>query len=102
MKRQSIIIPHKEIDLIQGWLDSGEPIPDAGPMETVKRYTADFGEGIEIDIKVCNCEDEAPYIDAVMFEDGFEVMCLDVGYKLLREYIFEAYHDIYVVDLKSC
>ena len=38
-------------------------------------FTADFGNGIEADIKVVNAD--PPYIDAVLFEDGSELFCLE-------------------------
>lgn len=58
--------------------------------------TIDFGNGIEADIKLVNSswtppeEDGCgPYIDAVLFENGQEIECLEPSDELLGEYIFE-------------
>ncbi len=88
MQTQTIIVPASEADEIQGWLDSGKQIPDAGETETVKTYTAVFMDDFEADIKVCN-GDTGPYIDAVLFEEGCEVKFLAVRDTFLGVYIFK-------------
>jgi len=87
MQTRVIKIPAAEVALIQGWLDSGVPVPDAGELETIKRYTVSFAERVEADIKVCN-SDEAPYVDAVWFDEGSEIGFLEVRDTLLGEYVF--------------
>ena len=44
--------------------------------EVVRRFTAVFEGGVEVDVKVVDAD--PPYVDAVLFEDGSEVVCLDV------------------------
>lgn len=95
-KTETIKVPSTEADIIQRWLDSEKPISEAGRCEVVTTYTAKFGDGIEADIKVCNSE-SSPYIDAVLFEDGFEIGLLDVSDVLLGEYIFIVDDNTYTV-----
>lgn len=84
---------------LQKWIDSNQPIPDAGDDEVVMTYTLHFPSKIEADIKVCN-SDNGPWIDAVLFEDGSEVCVLEPGYKILGEYNFEYMGKDYIVVLK--
>lgn len=53
--------------------------------ETVT-YTAAFGDGIEMDVKLVICdEDTTPYLDVVLFQNGNEVFCDAPGYYVLPE-----------------
>lgn len=68
---------------LQSFLDSvGED-----KVDTIYTLIAQFHNGIEVDIKVCN--GDKPYVDAVIFGYGHDLGCLDVGDTLLGEYIFE-------------
>lgn len=74
-----------------------------GTLNCVKTFTAEYGDcgegSISIDIKVCEGgKDSTPFIDAVMFQDGNDVGCLEVRDTLAGEYVFQNYlKDTYVV-----
>ena len=40
-------------------------------------YSANFGNGMEMDFKVCGCSEEPAYTEAVLFRNGYEVACSD-------------------------
>jgi hypothetical protein len=92
MKTATILIPRDEVREMQNILSGGKLDEQTAPDGVIKTYTAKFGGGWEVDIKVCNAETEGggPYIDAVLFHDGSEVMTLDVSEDLLGEYKFES------------
>ena len=47
--------------------------------ETIASWTVDFGDGYEIDLKVCSSDDGDPlWCEAVLFKDGCERSCTDV------------------------
>jgi len=81
-------IPFEEVEEIQKILNS----KGDGTLNTIKTYTTKFGDNgegnVEVDIKVCDGEG-SPFIDAVIFQDGSEIACLDIRDKLVGEYIFE-------------
>ena len=89
METMTIKIPQHELDQINPWLESDEQVPDAGECEVLKTYTANFSDGIEADIKVCN-GDTGAWIDAVLFDYGNEINLLEPRYTLVGEYIFDA------------
>lgn len=84
----TIELRKSEADEIQKWLDSDEPIPDAGQDEIVKTWTANFGNHIFADIKLCNTK-SGPYLDCILFHDGNEVVLQEPQYVLLGSYPFE-------------
>jgi len=100
MKTRAINISAEENRMIQAWLDSNLPVPDAGECETIKIYTATFEDNIEVDIKVCN-GDTGPYIDAVMFENGNEIGFLEVRDTLLGVYDFREDQDFWRVIVQK-
>ena len=100
MQTQTIQIPEHEVVMIQDWLDSDEAVPDTGECETIKIYTAEFADEVEVDIKVVN-GDTGPYIDAVIFEDGNEIGFLEVGETLLGVYDFREEQDFYRVIVEQ-
>ena len=61
--------------------------------------TANFGEGIEVDIKVIDT-DNGPYVDAILFDEGSEQMVLEPQYVLLGKYPFEHNDKKYVVTVR--
>ena len=63
------------------------PLPDCKDTSTIRIYTADFGDGWDADIKVCN--GDPPFIEPVLFRNGGEVMCLDVTDTLDGDYGFK-------------
>jgi len=87
-----ITIPKEDANDFQIILDTPGGLLDAGRDQVIKTYTANFGNGIEADIKICNVDDpdSSPYIDAVLFQDGNEVAVLEPGDTLIGEYIFDS------------
>jgi hypothetical protein len=71
----------------------------ASPDEVLECFTADFGNGIEADIKIVNAED-GPYIDPILFDKGSQVGLLDVEYKLADEFVFEYDNVEYAVSIR--
>jgi len=94
MKTQHIHIPKEELEEMNAVISGKAGIVGEN---TVARYTANFGDGIEADIKVCGVkethdaeEDECtPYVDAVLFENGSEIGCIEPSFDTLEgEYLF--------------
>jgi hypothetical protein len=86
MRTQYIDIPKWELDEYQDFLNA----PGQNSDSVMKMWSANFGGGLEVDIKICDVsEDTTPYIDAVMFQDGSEIGLLDVSEELAGEYIFD-------------
>lgn len=47
--------------------------------ETIASWTANFGNGYEVDLKVCSSDNGDPlWCEAVLFKDGCERSCTDV------------------------
>jgi len=63
-----------------------------------KTFSVDLGEGLEVDINVVNGED--PYINAVLYDHGVEMLTLDPTHELLGDYAFEHFGEQYVVSLE--
>jgi len=87
MPTQTIYIPREELDEMNRILEMSQPLDDAGETEVIATYTADFGDGVEADIKVCN--GDGPFVDPVLFRDGQEICVIEVADELDGEYIFE-------------
>lgn len=64
----------------------------------IETFTADFGDGYQADIKVCN--GEGPYVDPVLFDEGCEATTGDVTDKLDGEYQFDYGDDHFTVIVK--
>ena len=95
MNSVSILIDSKEADLMQAYLDSdGED-----SVGTVQTYTADFGDGVEADIKVC--KGDPPFVDAVLYDKGSEGQLMDVSDELLGEYLFYYDGKVYAVTVEE-
>lgn len=59
------------------------------PYSTYRSWTADFGNGYEIDIKVCSSEKNAPlWSEAVLFHNGSEISCTEPCDTLLGTWTF--------------
>jgi hypothetical protein len=76
-------------------LDAGRRSDDGGKGQTIWERSVPCG-AYEVDIRVVNGLDpeDAPWIDAIIFEDGHEVGCLDVRDAIVGSYEF---HDQGVV-----
>ena len=91
-------VPKDEVEAHQSFLDSaGED--KVGVIETYTAKFGDRGEGnVEIDIKVC--QGDPPFVDAVMFQDGSDVSCIEPDDELLGTYTFQSVlKDTYKVKL---
>ena len=64
---------------------------DARKGEILWETTVVVSDRLQADLKVVNGlnEGDAPYVDAVLFEDGAEVECLDIRDEFLGEYRFK-------------
>lgn len=64
-------------------------------------WSASFGNGFEMDIKLCGADEEVAWTEAVLFKDGFEVGCTDCMDEILGEWELE-YNDVtyitYVIE----
>lgn len=63
-------------------------------------HTAKFPDGIEADIKLVICEDERPYTEGVLFQNGREVACTDCKDTYAGEWEFE-YNDMKYIVMVS-
>ena len=99
MKR-IIKIDKEEIEWYQRLLDGDKPIPECGLDDVYETWTANFGKGIEVDIKLVNTSN-GPYIDAILFAGGIEMVVLEPQYVLLGEYPFEHNDKNYIVNIKG-
>lgn len=81
---QNIVISKKEMDLINDLLNlTSEEIYNKYGFkrdETIT-HTAKFPNGIEADIRLVICDEEYPYTEGILFQNGIEVThteCEDV------------------------
>lgn len=65
----------------------------AGEAEVIDQFSVNFGDGWEADIKLVN-GDTGPYIDAVLFLGGHEVLALDPSFETINgDYHWEPVDD---------
>ena len=97
MAEQPIKIPKKRAKELQAILD-GPELEDMKNAAVIETLSANFGNGFEADIKVVN--GDTPYVDAVLFFHGCEVLTLDVSETLLGEYAFRHKGEKYIVQVE--
>ena len=74
---------------------------DISRYATVDSWTVDFGDGYEVDIKVCSSNYDDPlWCEGVLFFHGSEVGCTDVCDTLDGEYYFCPESDEFIVYVK--
>jgi hypothetical protein len=95
VKRATIELPAHQLQSLQEFLDS----PGEDRVATLATFTADFGNGIEADIKVC--QGDPPFVDAVLFDNGCEVCLREVSDRLEGEYLFDHAGQQYQVTITS-
>lgn len=101
MKRVRLQIEKALAGKLQCMLDSGEQVSGEKECAVLHEFTANFGDGIEADIKVCN-GDSGPWIDAVLFDGGQELLVLEPEFeRVLGEYTFRLNDEIYTVELHT-
>lgn len=90
--KQTIKISSKEMELINNLLNlTGDEIYQKYGYkrdETIT-HTAKFPNGIEADIKLVICEEEAPYTEGVLFHNGLELTCTEPDCTYDGEWNFE-------------
>lgn len=93
--RVNPVILQKLNRLLSG--DAKDPIKDG---EILHTETADFGEGIEADIKVVQGDGEAgPYVDAVLFDHGEQICVLEPEFEQFNGiYSFYPDPDVNICD----
>lgn len=89
MRQVLLVVPQHQLEDAEAHLSSGESFD--GGEDCVYRWTADCGNGIEVDVKVVDADKEngGPWSEAVMFEHGSEIACTDVGEDVRGEWLFE-------------
>jgi hypothetical protein len=99
MKIVKIKVKHRTLDTLNAILATERPDLETGIDDIIQTFTANFGNGIEADIKVCN--GDGPYIDPVLFEDGNEVVVGEPSWILDGVYDFEYMNEIYRVVIEG-
>ena len=56
-------------------------------------WSASFGNGFEMDIKLCGADEEVAWTEAVLFKDGFEIGCTDCMDEILGMWEID-YNDV--------
>lgn len=59
------------------------------PEEQAKSFTADFGNGYEMDVKICGAENDSAWTEAVLFHNGAQVSCTEPADDFLGEWELE-------------
>ena len=105
-KKKTIHVPKIEAERLTRLLNT-EPTRDScmTEEETIV-FTANFGNGIERDVKVCGVEylygeSNLPWTEAVLFKDGSEISHTDPQEDLFGEWEFEIGNDKYVVEIAT-
>lgn len=84
--RKTIQIPSSKIEECDSLMNVDEldyEKNDIPRFSTIERWTADYGNQYEIDLKVCSGSNGDPlWCEAVLFKNGCEVECSEVYYDL--------------------
>lgn len=101
---QTITLSKKEMDLINDLLNlTGSEIYQKYGYkrdETIT-HTAKFPDGIEIDIKLVICEDDTPYTEGVLFQNGCEQTGTEPGYAYDGKWTFHFKETEYIVIVEA-
>lgn len=99
-KSKAIHVSKKLLTELNTILERDTFLPDADEDGVIQTFTANFGDGWEADIKLCN--GDGPYVDAVLFYHGSEVTCLEPSFdRLDGEYIFESDGQTFTVTIEA-
>ena len=82
-----IHVEHELAARLQDILDKNSFDEESDRDGVIHTFTADFGNGWQADIKVCNSD--GPYVDPVLFLDGYEMCVGEITNTLLGEYDFQ-------------
>lgn len=92
IKVKEVFVPVEEAKKIERWLDVEDLVAEEwlSENETIT-YTADFGDGFQMDVKVCDLgpDHEYAWTEAVLFKDGCECCCTEPADSLLGDWELE-------------
>lgn len=94
---KKLMLSKKESDYINKMLGVTDGM---GEDDTIVN-TVEFDNGIEIDVKLCGCDDDYPWTEAVLFKDGMEVCFTDPHDLYFGEWDFQYRGDEYVVFIEA-
>jgi len=88
---KTLIVEPPLFDQIEAMLLSGKLVDDHGREDEIFGWSVHFDDGKEMDIKVVNAlsQDGGPWCEGVLFGDGSEIGCTEVGEQLAGEYIVQ-------------
>lgn len=82
--------------LFEGYLDYKKH--DFPKYDTLEGYTTRYENGLELDAKICTSNDGDPlWTEAVLFQNGREVACSEIGGSLDEELCVEYENNTYTV-----
>lgn len=95
--KKTIEVPGREYDELTELLKLNGPAEKAGRDEILGCFTAEFDDGLEVDVKVVNSDggpgEGGPWSEAVLFQDGSEIACSEVCDTLGGEWRFQIHRD---------
>lgn len=96
--KETISIRKDLVDDINELLAGEEILSGVGDSEVIFIFSKEIADtDFEVDVKVVSCDGQV-YIDAVLFESGSEVMCMEPHFgKIEGHYIFEVDNDTKIV-----
>lgn len=97
--RKEIILTTKEDNYYNKILNSKELM---GEDDTIS-LKADFGNGFEMDVKICGTKKDYPWTEAVLFFNGSEVCCTEPETEIMGEWTLECSGNIFttVISLEN-
>lgn len=105
MIRKELFISKNELSKYNRMLSLKRPCYDKHGISrysTVAAWTVDFGNGYEVDLKVSSSDTDEPlWCEAVLFLNGSECCCSDVGDSLDGTWDFEYGNEDFVLIVKE-
>lgn len=104
---KTIEIPEVEAEAIDRFLNENPKSEDEClSMDDTMSYTADFGNGIEVDVKCCGVDYDGSedaintaYCEAVLFQNGYEQDCVEGDNDFFGDWEFESDENEYTVHV---
>lgn len=89
----TMVLPKADVEKYNAWM-AAEAVDCAANgiprNSTVRVWTVDFGDGYEVDLKVCSSgRNEDVWCEAVLFLNGSECSCTDAESDLLGDWKLE-------------
>lgn len=105
MIRKELIINKNELSRYNRMMSWKRPCYDKHGISrysTISEWTVDFGNGYEVDLKVCSSDTDEPlWCEAVLFLNGSECCCSDVGDSLDGTWGFEYENEEFLLVVKE-